>query len=99
MQVRRAALMVTFCVVVISASLAQVAPTASPQLTKDGWPTASLESLELSAKPLRDMDTAVRAGEFEKIGSALIAPPGKWISEDDLEGARNTVQGPRAVPK
>jgi len=99
MKVRRTAFMVTSCVVVISASAAQVASSVSPQSTKDGWPTASLESLEVSAKPLRDMDTAVRAGEFKKIGSVLIARHGKLIYEDYFEGEANTLRDTRSATK
>jgi hypothetical protein len=67
--------------------------TAAKQ--SDGWVTASPESAGLVTKPLRDMEAAIRAGEFKKIGNVLLARRGKLVYEGYFEGdvqpARYTV--------
>src|SRR6267154_2362779 len=99
MKVRVAAFVTGFCLVVSAVSLAQIAPSASPQSTKDGWATASPESLELSAKPLQDLGAAVRGGEFKKIGSVVIARHGKLVYESYFDGDSNTLRDTRSATK
>jgi len=94
-----AAFVTGFCLVVSAVSLAQIAPSASPQSTKDGWATASPESLELSAKPLQDLGAAVRGGDFKKIGSVLIARHGKLVYESYFDGDANTLRDTRSATK
>jgi len=47
---------------------------ATPADKQDGLTTATLESVGLTAKPLLDMESAIRAGEFKKIGSVVAGP-------------------------
>jgi hypothetical protein len=79
--------------------LAQLAAPAIPESMKDGWPTASPESAGISSKPLQDMETAVRAGEFKKIGSVLIARHGKLVYEGYFDGDVNSLRDTRSATK
>jgi CubicO group peptidase (beta-lactamase class C family) len=88
---------------VTSVSLAQEAKASlAPQAREDGWPTASVESVKLSAARLAAMDKAIRAGEFQKITSVLIARHGKLAYEayfDDAgaAGFRNTRSATKTI--
>jgi len=75
----------------------QVAP--SSQASKDAWPTASAESAGISPKPLQDMETAVRAGDFKKIGSVLVARHGKLVYESYWDGDSGTLRDTRSATK
>lgn len=50
---------------------------ASPDQKQDGWVTAAPESAGIAAQPLHDMEAAIRAGDFKKIGSVVVARHGK----------------------
>jgi CubicO group peptidase (beta-lactamase class C family) len=78
---------------------AQIAPSAAPVSTNDGWPTASLESTGISSQPLRDMERAVQAGEFKKIGSVLIARHRSLVYEAYFDGNTNTLRDTRSATK
>jgi CubicO group peptidase (beta-lactamase class C family) len=59
------------------------------------WPTSSPESAGLSSRRLGEMEKAIRAGEFKKITSVLIARDGKlvferYFDEDGAQALRNT---------
>ncbi|MFZ0817751.1 MAG: serine hydrolase [Candidatus Sulfotelmatobacter sp.] len=82
-----------------AASIAQLASPAIPESKKDGWPTASPESAGISSKPLQDMETAVRAGEFKKIGSLLIARHGQLVYEGYFDGDANSLRDTRSATK
>lgn len=73
----------------------KVAP-ASPN---DGWSTATLESAGLSTKSLTDMESAIRTGEFKKIGSVLIARHGKLVYESYFDGDASTLRDTRSATK
>ena len=76
-------------VVVVIASWPSQAQTGSPANAPrdgDGWVTAEPESQGVAAKPLHEMETAIRAGEYKKIGSVLIARHGKLIYEGYFDG-------------
>jgi CubicO group peptidase (beta-lactamase class C family) len=75
-------LVCTSCIVELSAQ----ATTLAPESRQDGWRTATLESAGFASKPLQDLETAVRAGEFKKIGSVLIARHGKLVYESYFDG-------------
>jgi CubicO group peptidase (beta-lactamase class C family) len=90
-------LIVLICVGSSAGLWAQVAP--SSQASKDGWPTASAESAGISAKPLQDMETAVRAGDFKKIGSVLVARHGKLVYESYWDGDSGTLRDTRSATK
>ena len=50
-----------------------------PEAKNDGLATSSPESEGVASKPLRDMEAAIRGGEFKKIGSVLVARHGKLV--------------------
>lgn len=91
-------------VLVASASLAQElkGPDSSPRTTQDGWQAASPASVKLSAERLRAMEAAVRAGEFKRVTSVLVARRGRLAYEsyfDDAgpEALRNTRSAAKTV--
>jgi len=73
--------------------------TLSPQAKSDGLLTATPESVSLAAKPLHDMEAAIRAGEFKKIGSVLVARNGKLIFEAYFDGDSGTLRDTRSATK
>jgi CubicO group peptidase (beta-lactamase class C family) len=81
---------------VLSARASQSPP---PESAYDGWPKASTESAGISATLLRDMETAVRAGDFKKIGSVLIARHGKLVYEGYFDGDANSLRDTRSATK
>ena len=48
----------------------------APHDGEDGWPIGDAASLDLSAARLAAMEKAIRAGEFAKITSILVARRG-----------------------
>ena len=73
--------------------------SSSPENRNDGLTTAAPESVGVAAKPLHDMDAAVRAGEFKKIGSVLVARHGKLVFEDYFDGDAGTLRDTRSATK
>jgi CubicO group peptidase (beta-lactamase class C family) len=63
---------------------------AAPRAMNDGWPVASASSAGLSAERLQAMETAVRGGEFKKIGSILVARHGKLVYENYFDSSDAT---------
>jgi CubicO group peptidase (beta-lactamase class C family) len=92
-------LVVLACVSWSAALPAQVAPSSLPDSGKDAWPTARVESVGIQSKPLQDMETAVRAGDFKKIGSVVIARHGKLVYEVYFEGDAGTLRDTRSATK
>jgi CubicO group peptidase (beta-lactamase class C family) len=93
-----------FCMALTAWSLcgissAQVAPPLTPPLKDDGWSTATAQSVSISSKPLQDMETAVRGGEFKKIGSVVIARHGKLVYEGYFDGDANSLRDTRSATK
>jgi CubicO group peptidase (beta-lactamase class C family) len=72
---------------------------AVPGTSQDGWMTVEPESVGISVKPLRDMETAIRAGEFKKIGSILLARHGKLVYEAYFGGDASTLRDTRSATK
>lgn len=64
-----------------------------------GWVTAAPESVGVAAKPLHDMEIAIRAGEFKKIGSVLVARHGKVVYESYFDGDATTLRDTRSATK
>jgi CubicO group peptidase (beta-lactamase class C family) len=93
------AVFVLFCAGLSTLSWAQVTRHSAPESTKDGWSTASVESVGIAAKPFQDMETAIRAGEFKKIGSVVIARHGKLVYEAYFDGNANTLRDTRSATK
>ncbi len=90
---------VLFCAGLSASSFAQAVPLSAPESTKEGWSTASVESVGLSAKPLQDLESAVRAGDFKKIGSLLLARHGKLVYEMYFDGDATTLRDTRSATK
>jgi CubicO group peptidase (beta-lactamase class C family) len=94
-----------FLLVVVVASVGNVSAHGQasvgtePEKRSDGWPTSRLESEGLVAKPLRDMETAIRAGDFKKIGSVLVARHGKVVYEGYFDGNAATLRDTRSATK
>ena len=81
----RCTAILSFVFVAIAPQLqAQSATSAAPPA--DGWAVATPASVGLSAEPLAAMEKAIRAGEFKKIGSVLIARHGKLVYEAYFDG-------------
>ncbi len=57
------------------------------------------ESAGLSAKPLQDMESEIRAGNFKKIGSVLVARHGKVVYEGYFDGDATTLRDTRSATK
>jgi CubicO group peptidase (beta-lactamase class C family) len=70
-----------------------------PQQSSDGGPTATPGSEGVSRKPLADMASAIRSGEFKKIGSVLIARHGKLVYENYFDGDAGTLRDTRSATK
>jgi CubicO group peptidase (beta-lactamase class C family) len=79
-------------------SVAQ-ATSSAPLIQPDGWSVAAPESVGLSAKPLHDMEAAIRAGDFKKIGSVLIAHRGKLVFEGYFDGDAASLRDTRSATK
>ncbi len=71
----------------------------APESRNDGWSTATLESAGLSTKLLADMESAIRAGKFKKVGSVLIARHGKLVYESYFDGDASTLRDTRSATK
>src|SRR5438270_128310 len=63
------------------------------------WPTASLAGSGLSENKLATLEAAIRAGEFKKIGSILIARHGKLAYEKYFDGDATTLRDTRSATK
>lgn len=64
--------------------------SAAPRTMSDGWPVASASSVGLLTERLQAMETAIRGGEFKKIGSILVARHGKLVYENYFDGSDAT---------
>ncbi len=58
-----------------------------------------MESAGISSKPLHDLEAAIRAGDFKKIGSVLIARHGKLVYETYFDGDANSLRDTRSATK
>src|ERR1700680_102894 len=74
-------------------------PQAPSQPTNTDWRTAPCAEVGLSEARLRSLDTAIRSGEFNKIGSVLIARHGKLAYEDYFDGDSATLRDTRSATK
>jgi CubicO group peptidase (beta-lactamase class C family) len=87
------------CGVFCPHAISQAGLDSVPQNRQDGWPVSKLEAAGLSATPLREMERAIRAGDFKKIGSVLIARHGKLIYEVYFDGDATTLRDTRSATK
>jgi CubicO group peptidase (beta-lactamase class C family) len=82
-----------------SLSAQAAASPGAPESKQDGWSTTNLESAGISEKPLREMENAIHAGDFSKIGSILIARHGKLAYEGYFDGDADTPRDTRSATK
>jgi len=79
-------------------AVAALGRLASAQVN-DGWERVQPESQAMTAKPLHDMEAAIRAGEFKKIGSVLVSRSGKLVYEGYFDGDAATLRDTRSATK
>ncbi len=77
---------------------AQTSQASAPSKSEE-WRASDPESVGMSTKPLRDMEEAIRGGQFKKIGSVLIARRGKVVYEGYFEGDASTLRDTRSATK
>ena len=77
------------------AALAAAAQTTSEL----DLPKASAEENGVSSEKLHSLETAIRSGEFKKIGSVVIARHGKLIYEAYFDGDAATLRDTRSATK
>lgn len=71
-----------------------------PRATNDGWPVARAETVGMSPEKLAAMERAVRAGDFPKLTSVVIARHGKLVYEGYFgDTDRDTLRNTRSVTK
>jgi CubicO group peptidase (beta-lactamase class C family) len=84
----------------LNLSHAQTAgPETAPENRNDGWSVATAQSAGLAIKPLTDLSAAIRAEDFKKIGSVLIARHGKLVYETYFDGDAITLRDTRSATK
>lgn len=86
----------TIAVILLSSIAAN---SQSSQAPTGDWPAASAAQSGLSDARLRALDTAIRSGEFKKIGSVLIARHGKLAYEGYFDGDATTLRDTRSATK
>jgi CubicO group peptidase (beta-lactamase class C family) len=63
------------------------------------WVKAPSSDSGISATKLQALESAVRSGEFKKIGSVLIARHGQLVYESYFDGDANTLRDTRSATK
>jgi CubicO group peptidase (beta-lactamase class C family) len=91
--------MVSLAFLYLTVSVGSAQVTTTPPDLHDMWPTASLESTNISPEPLHNMESSIRAGEFKKIGSVLIARHGKLVYEGYFDGDASSLRDTRSATK
>jgi CubicO group peptidase (beta-lactamase class C family) len=89
------AITISLCAVWVSAQTSQ----ASAPSKSESWIASDPESVGMSTKPLRDMEEAIRAGQFKKIGSVVVARRGKVVYESYFDGDASTLRDTRSATK
>ena len=91
---------VTTCrVVILLFSVAATSQTPASRAHTGDWATVSAAESGLSDSRLRALDAAIRAGEFNKIGSVLVARHGKLVHEGYFDGDAETLRDTRSATK
>ncbi|MGA8300033.1 MAG: serine hydrolase [Terriglobales bacterium] len=62
-------------------------------------PSASADESEIANEKLRAMESAIRAGDFKKIGSVVLARHGKVVYEGYFDGDASTLRDTRSATK
>jgi CubicO group peptidase (beta-lactamase class C family) len=89
----RAILLAILLLCCSEASIAQTQPKSGD------WPKASATDSGLSEAKLHSLDDAIRAGDFKKIGSAVIARHGKIAYESYFGGDATSLRDTRSATK
>jgi CubicO group peptidase (beta-lactamase class C family) len=66
---------------------------------QNDWHTATAASVGLDEKRLDAMEAAIKAGEFKKIGSVLVARHGKLVYERYFDGEASSLRDTRSATK
>jgi CubicO group peptidase (beta-lactamase class C family) len=72
---------------------------AQSQASGQEMPKASANENGVASEKLRSMDSAIRSGEFKKIGSVVLARHGKLIYEGYFDGDASTLRDTRSATK
>jgi len=64
-----------------------------------GWPRSTPEAVGLDEATLSRMEAAVKGGEFQKIGSVVIARHGQLVYEKYFDGDASTLRDTRSATK
>ena len=82
-------------------ALAILSPWMSVQAQQPSavWPKGSIAESGLSEAKLQSMEAVVRAGDFKKIGSVLVARHGKLVYEGYFDGDATTLRDTRSATK
>lgn len=72
---------------------------SATSLGQTDWRRATAESAGLDTSRLTAMEAAIKAGEFKKIGSVLIARDGQLVYEKYFEGDATTLRDTRSATK
>ncbi len=75
------------------------ASQAQAQPARGDWPKASATDSSLSEAKLGSLDAAIRAGDFKKIGSVVVARHGKIAYESYFDGDAATLRDTRSATK
>ncbi len=70
-----------------------------PSATGDGWLVARAAAVQLSEARLSAMAGAIRAGDFGRITSVLVARDGRVVYEDYFSGAAEDLRNTRSATK
>lgn len=89
-----------FCAASLVFGLACCFAIAGAEISPDaGLPSGSAEDNGISVTKLRSMETAIRSGDFKKIGSVVIARHGKLVYESYFDGDSTTPRDTRSATK
>ena len=89
-----------YCVLLVVRSVDVCGQTAPAGKASDSdFVIATPDSVGLSAESLQAMEKAVRAGEFKKIGSVLVARGGKLVYEGYFDGDVTSLRDTRSATK
>ena len=84
--------------ILILALFPTIAPAQSPSSDRE-IPTASAANSGVSLEKLQSMEAAIRAGDFKKIGSVVVARHGKLVYEAYFDGDASTLRDTRSATK
>jgi len=76
-----------------------ISQTQTSEVSDSRWTTMSASEGGLSEARLHALDTAIRSGEFKKIGSVLVGRHGKLAYEGYFDGDATTLRDTRSATK